>query len=52
MGVEIVQECEEGTIRPPLAQPVQEGIVGPVRAAGLEADPLDVVIEATIQDVL
>ena len=52
VGVEIVQEREEGTIRPPPAQPVEEGFVDPARTAGLEADPLHVVIVAAIQDVL
>ena len=52
VGVEVVQEGEEGTIGPPPAQPVEEGVVDPARVAGLEADPLLVVEVAATEDVL
>ena len=35
MGVEVVQEGEEGTIGPPSAQPVEEGVVDPAAHRGI-----------------
>ena len=52
MSVEVVQEGEEGAIRPPSPQPVEEGVVDPARIAGLEVDPLGVVEVAATEDVL
>ncbi len=51
VGVEAVHEGEERAIRPPPAQPVEEGVVDPARVAGLEADPLPVVEVAAAEDV-
>ena len=52
VGVEVVQEGEEGAIRPPSRQPVQERLVDLARASGLEADPLLDVEAAQIHHVL
>ena len=40
VSVEVVEKGEKGAIRLPSPQPVQEGVVDPVRIAGLEVDPL------------
>ena len=52
MGIEVIEESKKRPIGPTPAQPVEEGFVGPVCTARLETDPFDVVIEATIENVL
>ena len=52
VGVEVVQEGEEGAIRPAPTQPREEGLVELVCMAGLQVDPLPVEEATGIQDVL
>ena len=43
VGVEVIQEGEEGAIRPPPAQPIEEDCVDLTRIPRLEADPFLIV---------
>jgi hypothetical protein len=52
VGVELVDEGEERTIRRPSAQPVGEGPVDFARATRLKADPFLVVMVAETQEIL